>query len=76
MHGAYSKYIDVMTEVKWIDGLTGKNQIIPVTIFFVMLYNPLFWNKVLCKGTLIIYIVVKYVLKYHSLNKSKKKTTK
>ena len=26
--------------------------------------NPLFWNKVLCEDTLIVYIVVKYVLKY------------
>jgi hypothetical protein len=42
MHGAYSKYIDVMTEVKWINGLTGKNQIIPVTMFLVMLYNACF----------------------------------
>jgi hypothetical protein len=42
IHGAYSKYIDVMTDVKWINGLTGKNQIVPVTMFLVMLYNACF----------------------------------
>ena len=42
IHGAISKYIDVMTEVKWINGLAGKNQIDPVTMFLVMLYNTCF----------------------------------
>ena len=37
IHGAYSKYIDVMTDVKWINGFTGEHQIIPVTMFLVML---------------------------------------
>jgi hypothetical protein len=42
IHGAYSKYIDVMTDIKWINGLTGEHQIVPVTMFLVMLYNACF----------------------------------
>ena len=42
IHGTYSKYIDAMTDVKWINGLTGKHQIVTVTMFLVMLYNACF----------------------------------
>jgi hypothetical protein len=37
IHGAISKYIDVMTEVKWINELAGENQIVPVTMILAML---------------------------------------
>jgi hypothetical protein len=39
-YGAYSKYVDMM--VTYINGCTGKEQIIPVTMFLVMLYNACF----------------------------------
>ncbi len=42
IHGAFSKYIDVMMNVKWINGLTGEHQIIHVRMFLVMLYNACF----------------------------------
>ena len=41
IHGAYSKYIE-MTDPTWLNGCTGKYQIIPVTIFLVVLYNACF----------------------------------
>ena len=41
IHGAYSKYIE-MTEPTFINGCTGNEQIIPVTMFLVMLYNACF----------------------------------
>jgi hypothetical protein len=41
IHGVYSKYIE-MTDPTWINGCTGKDQIIPVTMFLVMLYNACF----------------------------------
>jgi hypothetical protein len=41
IHGTYSKYIE-MTNPTWINGCTGKYQIIPVTMFLVMLYNACF----------------------------------
>ncbi len=41
IHGAYSKYIE-MTDPTWINRCTGKDQIIPVTMFLVMLYNACF----------------------------------
>jgi hypothetical protein len=37
IHGAYTKYIEVMTDVTYISGLTGDSQIVPVTMFLVML---------------------------------------
>ncbi len=40
IHGAYSKYIN-MTET-YINGCAGKEQIVPVTMFLVMLYNACF----------------------------------
>jgi hypothetical protein len=42
IHGAYTKYIEVMTDVTYITGLTGDSQIVPVTMFLVMLYNACF----------------------------------
>jgi hypothetical protein len=41
IHGALSKYIE-MTDPTFINGCTGKYQIIPVTMFLVMLYNACF----------------------------------
>ncbi len=38
LHGAFSNYIE-MTEASYINECTGKFQIIPVTMFLVMLYN-------------------------------------
>ncbi len=40
IHGAYSKYVDLTAT--YINGCTGKEQIIPVTMFLVMLYNACF----------------------------------
>jgi hypothetical protein len=40
IHGAYSKYVDMMAT--YINGCTGKEQIIPVTMFLVMLYDVCF----------------------------------
>ncbi len=40
IHGAYSKYIDMLGT--YINGCTGEEQIIPVTMFLVMLYNACF----------------------------------
>jgi hypothetical protein len=40
IHGAYSKYVDMTAT--YINGCTGKEQIIPVTMFLVMLYNACF----------------------------------
>ena len=41
IHGAFSKYIE-MTDPTWINGCTGEYQIIPVTMFLVVLYNACF----------------------------------
>jgi hypothetical protein len=40
IHGAYSKYINMMAT--YINGCAGEEQIIPVTMFLVMLYNTCF----------------------------------
>jgi hypothetical protein len=40
IHGAYSKYVDMTAT--YINGCTGEEQIIPVTMFLVMLYNTCF----------------------------------
>jgi hypothetical protein len=40
IHGAYSKYVAMMAT--YINGCTGKKQIIPVLMFLVMLYNACF----------------------------------
>ena len=41
IHGAFSKYIE-MTDPTYINGCTGEYQIIPVTMFLVVLYNACF----------------------------------
>ncbi len=40
IHGVYSKYINMT--VTYINGCAGKEQIIPVTMFLVMLYKACF----------------------------------
>jgi hypothetical protein len=40
IHGAYSKYVDM--KATYINGCTGKEQIIPVTMYLLMLYNACF----------------------------------
>jgi hypothetical protein len=40
IYGAYSTYIDMTAT--YINGCTGEEQIIPVTMFLVMLYNACF----------------------------------
>ncbi len=40
VHEAYSKYVDMTAT--YINDCTGKEQIIPVTMFLVMLYNACF----------------------------------
>jgi hypothetical protein len=40
IHGAYSKYVEMTAQ--YVNGCTGNNQIIPVTMFLVMLYNACF----------------------------------
>jgi hypothetical protein len=37
IHGAYSKYVGMTAQ--YVNGCTGEVQIIPVTMFLVMLYN-------------------------------------
>jgi hypothetical protein len=41
IHGAFSKYIE-MTDPTYINGCTGEYQIIPVTMFLVVLYKACF----------------------------------
>jgi hypothetical protein len=41
IHGAYSIYIE-MTDPNWVNACTGDNQVIPVTLFLVVLYNACF----------------------------------
>jgi hypothetical protein len=52
IHGAYSKYINMT--VTYINGCMGKEQIIPVTMFFVMLYNACFMNQKDKKSNLLV----------------------
>jgi hypothetical protein len=40
IHGAYSKYVDMTAQ--YVNGCTGKVQIISVTMFLVILYNACF----------------------------------
>jgi hypothetical protein len=40
IHGAYSKYVNMTAT--YLNGCGGKEQIIPVTMFLVMLYNACF----------------------------------
>jgi hypothetical protein len=53
IHGAYStKYTNMMAT--YINGCTGKVQIIPVTMFLVMLYNACFMYQSDKKSNLLI----------------------
>jgi hypothetical protein len=52
IHGAYSKYIEMT--VQYINGCTGKVQIIPVTMFLVVLYNACFMYQSDKKSNLLI----------------------
>ncbi len=52
IHGAYSKYI--ITTATYIDGCAGKEQIVPVTMFLVMLYNACFMYQKDKKSNLLI----------------------
>jgi hypothetical protein len=52
IHGAYSKYINMMAT--YINGCAGKEQIIPVTMFSVMLYNACFMYQNDTKSNLLI----------------------
>ena len=38
IHGAYSRYIE-MTDPTYVNACTGESQVIPVTLFLVVLYN-------------------------------------
>ncbi len=48
----HSKYVDMTAT--YINGCTGKEQIIPVTMFLVMLYNACFINQSDDKSNLLI----------------------
>ncbi len=52
IHGANSKYID--TTATYINGCTGKVQIIPVTMFLIMLYNACFMYESDKKSNMLI----------------------
>ncbi len=52
IHGAYSKYVDITAT--YINGCTGKEQIIPVTMFLVMLYNACFMYHIDKRSNLLI----------------------
>ena len=41
IHGAYSRYIE-MTDPTYVNACTGDSQVIPVTLFLVVLYNACF----------------------------------
>jgi hypothetical protein len=51
-HGVYSKYINMTAT--YINGCAGKEQIIPVTMFLVMLYNACFMYQNDKKSNLLI----------------------
>jgi hypothetical protein len=51
-HGVYSKYINMTAT--YINGCAGKEQIIPVTMFLVMLYNSCFMYQNGKKSNLLI----------------------
>jgi hypothetical protein len=52
IHEAYSKYVDMTAT--YINGYTGKEQIIPVTMFLVMLYNACFMYQSNKRSNLLI----------------------
>ena len=51
-HGAYSKYINMTAT--YINGCTGKEQIIPVTMSLVVLYNACFMYQKDKKSNLLV----------------------
>jgi hypothetical protein len=53
IHGAYTKYID-MPEPTYVNACTGNNQVIPVTLFLVALYNACFMFQEDKKNNLLI----------------------
>ncbi len=52
IHGAYSKYMNMT--VTYIKGCAGKEQIVPVTMFLVMLYNACFMYQKDKKSNLLV----------------------
>jgi hypothetical protein len=52
IHGAYSKYVEMTAQ--YVNGCTGKVQIIPVTMFLFMLYNACFMYQSDKKSNLLI----------------------
>jgi hypothetical protein len=52
IHGAYSKYVDMTAQ--YANGCTGEVQIIPVTMFLVMLYNACFMYQSDKKSNMLI----------------------
>ncbi len=52
IHGAYSRYINM--NATYINGCVGKEQIIPVTMFLVVLYNACFMYQKDNKSNLLI----------------------
>ena len=40
IHGAYTKYVEM--NAQYVNGCTGNNRIVPITMFLVMLYNARF----------------------------------
>ncbi len=52
IHGGYSKYVEMT--VQFINGCTGEVQIIPVTMFLVMLYNACFMYQSDKKSNILI----------------------
>jgi hypothetical protein len=52
IHRAYSKYVDITAQ--YLNGCTGQVQIIPVTMFLVMLYNACFMYQSDKKSNMLI----------------------
>jgi hypothetical protein len=55
IHGAYSKYINMMAT--YVNGCGGKEQIIPVAMFLVMLYNACFMYQSDKRSNLLITVL-------------------
>ncbi len=55
IHGAYSKYVDMTAQ--YVNGCTGEVQIIPVTMFLVMLYNACFMYQSDKKSNMLITVL-------------------
>ncbi len=54
-HGAYSKYINM--PATYINGCAGKEKIVPVTMFLVMLYNACFMYQKDKKSNLLVSVL-------------------